>query len=133
MRFLENFINSLPKLEDIKKIILHRLISHKELITIKLVLDLYENYLKQYDYPLYENYLNEYIPTAMLFYSNLTEEDTKAIFDKIKGEKEIYDIIKLKLKCLITKKKNKYLKNLNRNKADILGLLGGSGNDKFCY
>jgi len=105
IKALENYINNLPKLEEIRVIIIKRLISHKELISIKIILDIYENFLKQYDYPLYDIYLNEFIPTALLFYSNLTEEDTKIIFDKIKNEKDVYELLKVRLKCIISKKK----------------------------
>ena len=45
---LEFYVNCLPKLEFIRKIIYQRLILKKELILIKIILDINENYYKSF-------------------------------------------------------------------------------------
>ena len=97
---IESLINNLPALDKIKNILFRRLISNKELIPIKLVLDLYEHYYKNFDAPLYNVFiiiiktlLNEYIPLASMFYTNLSDEDLTSIYEKIVSEKEIYEIL----------------------------------------
>ena len=47
-------MNCLPKLNMIRKVINQGLISRKELIPIKIVLDIYENYYKNHDSLLFE-------------------------------------------------------------------------------
>jgi hypothetical protein len=83
LELIENFIKSLPDLSLIRKIIDEKMLMEKEIITIKIILDIYGNYFTRYDYPLYQNLLEEYIPTALQFYSSLSEEEIVTIYDNL--------------------------------------------------
>ncbi len=64
------------------------------MVPIKVILDIYEHYYIKYDYPTYEvsfrlkikNLCNSYIPTAILFYTSLSDESIKLIYEKLKSE-----------------------------------------------
>jgi hypothetical protein len=79
----ENFIKGLPGLSIIRKILNENLLLEKEIIIMKIILDIYEHYFTRYDYPLYQKLLDEYIPTAMEFYSILLEDEIFLIYDKL--------------------------------------------------
>jgi hypothetical protein len=79
---------------SLRQVIYQRLLSKKELICVKVVLDIYEHYYIKFDGPLYKNLLSEYIPTALLFYSTLPDEDLLYIYEKLsKDMTKINDIL----------------------------------------
>lgn len=87
------FMEKLPSLFKIRELINKELITGKELIVMKSVLDIYEHYLISYDSPSYVN-LKEYISTALLFYSSLSDEDVKYMYDTLeKNYKSSCDIL----------------------------------------
>lgn len=92
---IEEFISNLPKLELIREVIYQRLITRKELTCLKIVLDIYQNYYNNFDHPLYNNLTYEFIPTALLFYSTLPDEDTIYIYEKLTqaSMKETYKLL----------------------------------------
>lgn len=129
---IKSFIDLLPSLHSIRKLLLMQIITQKELLPLKFILDIYENYYKKYDLPCYKNLINEYITTSKLFYSNCTNEDCKSLYEKITSSKDLNEILVYKLKISLYKKKTEYvnyLDNLNKNYSK---LIGGLDYKKFC-
>jgi hypothetical protein len=83
----------LPKLEIIKYLIRNQLISKKEIVLTKIILDLYFDYYKCYE-P-YNNQLvwDSLIPVCQLFYSSLSKEDINYLYNKIKNDKDVFPLI----------------------------------------
>lgn len=91
---LNTFIESLPDLTIMRDIIYKLMITEKEYVTIKIVLDIYEHYYTNYESFTNKKLLKEFLPTANLFYSILSDEDVKNIFDSIqKLPKEMSEIM----------------------------------------
>ncbi len=107
------------------------MISRKELVILKIILDLYAHYLIKFDLPDYKILLQEYIPTASLFYSNLSYEDSKHIFTTINSNKEISEILVGKMNSVISKTKAVYIKSLDDLKIKISHLTSGIDLSKF--
>jgi hypothetical protein len=131
LKNIENFIHDLPSLEQIQRIIFLRLISNKELIPIKLVLDLFEHYFIHFDNPLYRCLIKQYIPIATSFYQSLSDEDLSYMYEKLNGMTETSDLLNNKLKVTLTKNRNKYLKKLANLKTEMLRIIGGNTKGQF--
>jgi len=94
-------------------------------------LDLYEHYLKNFNFPTYEKLLNEYIPVAELFYTEFSSGDYLQIYDFLKEQYEVFDILTKKLGVNLYKFASMYSKNLHKLKDNYKNLVGGIDNSKF--
>ena len=102
LKQIEEFISNLPKLNQIKQVIYQRILTKKEITGMKIILDLYEHFYDNFDHPCYENLKSEFIPTALLFYSSLSDEDITYIYEKINDSmKETSNILSKILKIII--------------------------------
>ena len=91
---LNTFIESLPDLNIMRDIIYKMMVTEKEYVTIKIVLDIYEHYFTNYESFHNKKFLKEFLPTANLFYTILNDEDVHNIFDAIQRlPKEILEIM----------------------------------------
>lgn len=111
---LNELMNSLPKLEPIINILKNKMITHKEIVVMKIVLDIHEKYLFNVKKPFVDDTeVKQYFLAAQLFYGKvLKEEDLRYIFDVISKEmKRSYEVL-LKMNCVITSNKKKYFKHL---------------------
>jgi hypothetical protein len=88
---LAEFIDNLPDLYKMRQMFYQGLISRKEITTMKVILDLYEHYYMNFDASC--KLLNDYLPTAVLFYSTLSDEDLAFIQEKLSQMKEVYEVI----------------------------------------
>ena len=62
-----------------------KLISNiKELSVFKIIFDLYEHYLRNYDFPVFGKLLNDYIPVAELFYTEFPHHDYAIVYEYLK-------------------------------------------------
>jgi len=86
------FVSNLPELKLIEQILIKKLVTKKEIVGIKIVLDIYEHYYRNFDLPCYINFTKEYFPIALLFYSQLSDADLAYIYEKILCLKEILGI-----------------------------------------
>lgn len=128
---LNELILQLPNLKEIQNILVHRLITKLDLLPIKIILDIYEHFYINNDGPCYKNLINEYIPTALLFYAGLSEEDIKEfLYDKINSMSILKELIN-KLNGKVTSKKNNYIKILKKMKKEYSKLYLGLEEDKF--
>jgi hypothetical protein len=138
-------VEKLPKLSKIREIISGNMVyrkvnflSSKELFLIKLVLDFYEAYLRTFDCPLFNNLINELIPTALLFYSVLSDEEVELIYETFQTcrdifkmmSKNIYDL-ENQLNCYFSKKKSMIINHLTILRNENLFLSGGNYNSLF--
>lgn len=129
---LNNLISKFPELEKLKQIILLRLISNvKELSVLKIILDLYEHYLKNFNFPTYNKLLNEYIPVAELFFSEFSSSDYSQIYGFLKEQYEVFDILTKKLGISQYKYASLFKKNLLKIKENYSNLVGGIEYSKF--
>jgi len=131
---LKEFIENFPPLDKLRIIINMKLISNiKELSVIKVILNIYEHYLKNFDLPNYDKLLNEYIPTAELFYSEFQKNDYTIIYEYLKGQPEVFDILTRKLGSNLFKFASFSLKNINKMKDNYKNLVEGIDSSKFCF
>lgn len=83
------FVTCLPTLKYISKYIKKGKMevekNKKNIYFIKICLDIYEDYLKTFDYPLFKKYKNPFLIVAITFYSKLSEEQFKLIHDQVTG------------------------------------------------
>ena len=86
---ITSFIQKLPKLSSIKYIIENHFYSKKDLLPIKVVLDIYERYYTFYD-EISIHLKEDYLPVCKLFYSCLNEEDIKNIYESIVNNKRLH-------------------------------------------
>lgn len=125
-------MSKFPDLAKLKQIIGLKLISNvKELSVLKIILDLYEHYLKTFNFPTYEKLLNELIPVAELFYTQFASSDYSLIYDYLKEQHEVFDILTKKLGMNICKFASLNLKNLDKLKENYKSLVGGIDYSKF--
>jgi hypothetical protein len=73
LNFIERF---LKKFESTGK-------KKKNVYFLKLCLDIHEDYLKTFDFPLYKKYSKNFLKVVNKFYSKLSEENMKFINDQI--------------------------------------------------
>jgi hypothetical protein len=129
---LNNFVSKFPELAKLKQIIALKLISNvKELSVIKVILDLYEHYLKNFDFPTYNKLLYDYVPVAELFYTEFASSEYSVVYDYLKDQYEVFDILTKKLDVHLYKFASFYLKNLNKLKENYKSLVGGIDYSKF--
>ena len=86
---ITSFIQKLPKLSSINNIIENHFYSKKDLLPIKVVLDIYERYYTFYD-EISIHLKEDYLPVCKLFYSCLNEEDIKNIYESIVNNKRLH-------------------------------------------
>ena len=73
-----------PKIKIIGDLIQSELIMRKEFVIVKIMLDIIIHYYSNYDlYNMNEFFDKELIPTALMFYSMLTDQDVKFVYEKI--------------------------------------------------
>jgi hypothetical protein len=136
---LNEFINSLPDLILMKGIFENLIITKKEIVTVKIVLDIYEHYFTNFESFSNKRFLKEYIPAACLFYSTLSDEDVLDIYDTINSTKEIWEIISKniytnileKLDINLFRKRSINIKRLKVLKDEKSLLCEGLDNSKF--
>jgi hypothetical protein len=123
------FLECLPSLKNLYKIIYFGWISKREYIIVKIILDIYEHYYKNYDFPIYTKLVSEYIPTAMLFYTNLNDNELKEINLTI-DRKDLHDLCRMII--FKSNKKEDYIKMLNEMKKSYNRLSEGLKFSNFC-
>ena len=101
------------------------MINNEDLIMIKIVLDIVEHYILNYDKILSHHYLNEFVPTANLFYSHLSQEEVEILYERVFGDDEIKILLVDKLKVKIFRSKSSYLKIMNKMKIEKHSLIEG--------
>jgi len=86
------FMKCIPSLKCVKRFIKnieHHKKNKKNVYFLKLCMDMYEDYLKTLDFPMYKKYTKQFLPLAIKFYSNITEENMKFITEQISYIKSI--------------------------------------------
>lgn len=110
-----------------------KLISNiKELSVFKIIFDLYEHYFKNYDFPMFNKLLQDFIPAAELFYSEFPSHDYAIIYEYLKEQNDVFDILTKKLNINLYKFSSFYIKNLDKLKDNYKNLVGGMDDSKFC-
>lgn len=133
---IKSLYEHLPKLKKINIILSKGMISKKEIVIMKIVLDLYEQYIFELNNDLIfndnEDKMKEYIYTAKIFYTQtLNDEDIKFIHEIITHEmKRTYEILK-KMKIKIYKNKVGYIKHLIELKHSYFSLKHGLNKKLF--
>lgn len=136
------FISNLPSLKSINYIINQRMLNKKEVICMKVVIDIYEHHMRTFEHPAIFKMRQLYLSTAGLFYAFLTEEEIGFIYDVLtKQMKNTYTILSksiiilinntVKLGCKIKKSKHNYMQYFNDMKNDTVYLVGGSNQNQF--
>ena len=130
---LNNFFNHLPKLEQIKKIIFSKKIHKKELLPIKIILDIYENYLLQDPLGFRNNQdIILFLQISEFFYKKITNEiDTYEMFNTLINEMEKTSNIILEMKCIIAKKRKIYLSHLESIYKNYISINKGLNQSSF--
>lgn len=129
---LNYFMSQFPDLQKIKQIIALKLFSNlKELSVLKVILDLYEHYCKNFDFPTYDKLLNEYIPVAELFYCEFPSSNYSVIYEYLKDQYEVFEILTKKLNVHLYKFPSFHLKNLDKIKDYYKNLVDGIDFTKF--
>ena len=130
---LNNFFNHLPKLEQIKKIIFSKKIHKKELLPIKIILDIYENYLLQDPLGFRNNQdIILFLQISEFFYKKITSEiDTYEMFNTLINEMEKTSNIILEMKCIIAKKRKIYLSHLESIYKNYISINKGLNQSSF--
>ena len=121
---LNHFFKFLPKLDLIKKIIFSKKIHKKEFIPIKIVLDIYENYLLQNSFSFINNKdIILFLEISEFFYKKITsDEDTNEMFSTLINEMEKTSNIILEMKCIIARKRKIYLSHLKTLFNDYISI-----------
>ena len=121
---LNNFFKYLPKLEEIKKIVLSKKIHKKEFIPLKITLDIYENYLLQDSYSFINNKdIILFLEISEYFYKKITrDEDTFEMFNSLINEMEKTSNIIFEMKCIIARKRKIYLSHLKTIYNDFISI-----------
>ncbi len=130
---LNNFFNHLPKLEQIKKIIFSKKIHKKELLPVKIILDIYENYLLQDPLGFRNNQdIILFLQISEFFYKKITSEiDTYEMFNTLINEMEKKSNIILEMKCIIAKKRKIYLSHLESIYKNYISINKGLNQSSF--
>jgi hypothetical protein len=78
------FISCLPSLKQIEKFVRQNRKNKRNWLFVKFCLDAYEDYYKNYDYPLYEKYTKAFLKTSIDFYEKVSKESMDYINSHIK-------------------------------------------------
>lgn len=88
------FISNLPSLNSIYYIINQRMLNKKEVICMKVIIDIYEHYMRTFEHSNFFKIRQLYLSTVGLFYASLTEEEISFIYDVLsKQMKKTYAIL----------------------------------------
>lgn len=104
--------------------------SKKDLVPIKVVLDIYEHYYKNYDGPLYTRLLKEYIPVAKRFYTRLTLAEIAYIMENLTPELKL--LLSKKLQSYQSKRKHHWVRHLDQLRKFYHELTKGLTNNMLC-
>lgn len=77
----------LPCIKVLHELIVNDMILKKEIVFIKVLLDIYEHYYMKYDRYDAETILNYLFPACLAFYSKLDDKDIETVNNKIKAIK----------------------------------------------
>ena len=130
------FVQNLPKLEKINEIIKKKLYTDKDLLPIKLVLDIYENYYKN-DILFYEVmstftqiFKKDFYPTVNEFYISLSYEQLDKLYIKLVNERGYFKKV-AENKIVIFKRRDKYLDYYKNLKSNLMMLYEGINKNSF--
>lgn len=116
----------MPSLKSIKEILTKRLFTQKDILPIKIILDIYNDYYDKFNDILGEIYIVKVLPILIMFYSILKKKEIKAIYDDTNNLfKHKYTIITL------FKQKDKYVNYFNEKKQEISRLKSGIKLNQF--
>ncbi len=121
---LNNFYNHLPKLEKIKEIVFAKKIHKKEFIPLKIILDIYENYLLQDNFNFINNkdIIIQFLKISEFFYKRITSDvDILDMYNKLKDMEKTSKII-MEMKCIIVRKRKIYLYRLKLIYNDYINI-----------
>lgn len=128
---LAEFISLLPSLKQIHEVLKYNYYSTKELPLIKLILDVYENYLFCYHDQLQIELRKEYIAVANLFYLSMRDDcDLQFIQDEFSKHKKLMGMIN-SFKMFQFKTRDCYLEHVNDLEIDYQSLLKGTSENMF--
>eukprot|EP00349_Pseudokeronopsis_sp_Brazil_P002552 CAMPEP_0202960140 /NCGR_PEP_ID=MMETSP1396-20130829/4283_1 /ASSEMBLY_ACC=CAM_ASM_000872 /TAXON_ID= /ORGANISM="Pseudokeronopsis sp., Strain Brazil" /LENGTH=89 /DNA_ID=CAMNT_0049679141 /DNA_START=905 /DNA_END=1174 /DNA_ORIENTATION=- len=72
---IEKVIREIPPLRELRYFIKNSKMNEKELLTMKVVLDILDAYLRQNDGPLFKTYRKRFIPVALDFYERIDNDE----------------------------------------------------------
>ncbi|KYR01782.1 hypothetical protein DLAC_01794 [Tieghemostelium lacteum] len=121
---LSHFIQCLPELNDIKKMIENRRLHSKEFIPLKVILDISENYYRLNDSPIFDIYLKSVLPIIELFYSKIDNDKLSLVNSHL--QKLLENIKDFQKIIPIYDKQNQYLNNFRQSRWNILNLTDGN-------
>jgi hypothetical protein len=126
-------IDLLPKLKDMKFIIEKNIILNKEIFPFIITLYLYEHYLRNFDLPFYKNLFDDYLPTSEKLYSIISDVDINNFYTNLKSSsnRELYNLLKNKLKIFISNKRLDYLDHVKYLKNSLEKFNRGINFNKF--
>jgi hypothetical protein len=101
----------LPKLKQIREVLCKELLKKNDIISLKLLLDMYEDYSKTYMIDLYKEVIN----TILLFYYTITESDTENIYNSLR-ERSVAKIYKERI---LFRTKKEYIRYYRKEKVNI--------------
>jgi hypothetical protein len=104
-------MQKMPKLKHIREILFKNLFMRNDILAIKLVLDIYDDYCRSYDI---DNY-KELISTALLFYYSIGESDVENLYDIMK-ERSIYKIDRNRV---LFRTRRQYIKHYKKEKNNL--------------
>jgi hypothetical protein len=81
---LQTLLECLPPIPVLKRVVSKMNFTLKEVIVVKIVLEIYENYHKAYFGPLYKVYQKELIPVLISFYNHLTNTSLEYVNNHIR-------------------------------------------------
>jgi len=122
-RCLQKMIDCLPGLQEMQESLPALKNKRKEIIMVKIAIELYGQYLMKFDGPLYERYQFEFLPFVAKFYSSLTEEMIRRINMEIKfviNCKELNQLLVMK------KLPEEYEQYYKAQALQFMNLTGGS-------
>lgn len=112
---IHNLYSNLPPLDKIHFLLCNKMIVKKEIIIVKIVLDLYEHIIFKGNFSLNSKGEELIIKVMTVFYEEiLTDEDIKTIHEVLEKEmKRTFELL-TKMKIKVYKSKEKYIKHINK-------------------
>lgn len=123
----------LPQLNVIKSILAKGMVNKKEIVIIKIVLDLYEMFVMSFCcFDTEDKNLALYIQTATLFYRKcLSDKDVLYIYEIISKEmKRTFKLLK-RMGCSVCKRKKDYLNHIKELKCQYIAIVKGLDKKNF--